>query len=551
MALEFRALALPFIISAVISLLVAVLVFQRQNVKGGLALALLMLQFALWAGANGVRWSLVDPMPQLFWLELSHAVFVLAPLTFLVFVAQLTDTDRWLTNSNLALLSIEPVMTMVVIATTARHSLFYSSFHQLNANGFPEMGWSPGPWFWFNTACSYLFILAASITLFRALLRAGPHARVQLLTVLIGCLLPWGVNIYALVFPAAARKLELTPLAAAISGVIFAYALFRQRLLDIAPVARSLLFEKLGDGVLVLDPAGRLVDLNMMAQRFLQLDDTAYGRDVRELIPEWRELAASVEDPATELHLEFQSRVDPEAFYDVSIIPLLDSRGRRNGTILSLRDISERKQIELELHRMNLRLRKQVQKISNLHEELREQAVRDALTGLYNRRYLDETLEREFSRARRGGYSISVIMMDVDRFKKVNDTYGHKAGDRVLRELGEIIRLHVRSGDIPCRFGGEEFVIVMPETSLEIAFQRAEQIRNQFHSARFFKGEQAIVPGLSLGIAAYPAHGRSEEKVLHAADVAMYTAKSFGGNKSMRYDSRQKTTPIVARGRTG
>ncbi|MGE5073921.1 MAG: GGDEF domain-containing protein, partial [Anaerolineae bacterium] len=294
---------------------------------------------------------------------------------------------------------------------------------------------------------------------------------------------------------------------------------------------------------------GRLVSLNMMAQRFLPLGRHAYGRDVTDLLPEWRELAASVEAPVSELHLELQSRVQPESYYDVSVIPLLDSRGRRNGTILSLRDISERKQIELELHRMNLRLRRQVQKISNLHEELKDQAVRDALTGLYNRRYLDETLEREFSRARRAAYPISVIMMDVDRFKKVNDTYGHKAGDRVLRALGEIIRVHVRSGDIPCRFGGEEFVIVMPETSLETAFQRAEQIRTQFHSARFFKGDQAIVPGLSLGIANYPTHGRSEEKVLHAADVAMYSAKALGGNKSMRYDSRQKTTPITTRNR--
>jgi diguanylate cyclase (GGDEF)-like protein/PAS domain S-box-containing protein len=546
MALEFRAFALPFIVSAIVSLLVALLILQRQNVKGGPALALLMLQFALWAGVNGVRWSLVDPAAQVFWLKLSHAVFVPAPITFLIFVAQITDHDRWLTPANLLLLAAEPLVTMLVIATDDAHHLFYTSFQQVTTNGFPEMAWGRGPWFWFNTACSYIFLLAAIVILLRALLHAGPYVRLQLLTVLVGCVLPWGVNLYALVSPAAAQKLELTPLAAAASGLVFAYALFRQRLLDIVPVARGLLFEKLRDGVLVLDTGGRIVDLNGAARRILYVNDDIYGGSLQELLPEWRELGEAIDLHGADAHFELQGRVDPSRFYDVSATALFDNHDRSSGYLISLRDITERKQTELELHKMNLRLHRQVQKITALHEELREQAIRDALTGLYNRRYLDETLQREFSRARRGSYPISVIMMDIDGFKQVNDTYGHKAGDLVLRSLGEIIRLHVRTGDIPCRFGGEEFVIVMPETAIETAFQRAEQIRTSFQSSRFFKGQGAIVPSLSMGIAVYPTHGRSEEKLLHAADRAMYDAKSFGGNKALRYDSRRKIVPLPA-----
>lgn len=545
MPFEFRVYALPFLVSAIISLLVALVILQRPNVKGGLALALLMLQFAVWAGADFVRWSLIDINAQVFWLRLSHAVFVAAPLTFLVFVSQLTGQDRWLVRPYYrALLAVEPALTILVIASNDLHNLFYTDFRPLTLHGFAEMGWSPGPWFWLNTAFSYLFLMAAVITLVRGLLRAGPYARVQLITVLIGCVLPWGLNAFALVWPGAARNLEVTPLAAATSGLIFYYALFRQRLLDVVPVARGLLFEKLTDGVLVLDASGRVLDANAAARRILHLEEDPYGMDIWEIVPHWRSYGESADLRGSEVHFELQSTRDPSRFYDVSLIAMPDGRGRENGRIISLRDITERKKAELELYRVNLRLQRQVQKVSALHDELKEQAIRDALTGLYNRRYLDETLDREFSRARRSSYVISIVMMDIDEFKRVNDTYGHKSGDRVLTALGEIIRQHVRAGDIPCRYGGEEFAIVLPETSIEIAAQRAEQIRQRFHSSRFFKGEDAVVPTLSLGIASYPAHGRSAAKLLHAADLAMYAAKSYGGNKALRYDER-KNAPAL------
>ncbi len=544
MTFEMRVFAMPFLVSAIVSLVIALIVLQRQNAKGGPALALLMLEFALWAGANFVRWSLPDPNAQVFWIRLSHAVFVPAPLTFLVFIAQLTGRDRLLTQRNLLLLAIEPLLTILVIATNDIHSFFYVRFHAVTAHGFTEMAWDAGPWFWFNIACSYVFLLVAVAILFRALVRSGPYARLQLATVLLGCVVPWGVNAYTLIWPSASQNLEVTPIAAAASGLIFAYALFRQRLLEIVPVARSLLFEKLRDGVLVLDMNGRIVDANEAAQHILQIDDAAYGSHLWDILPDWRDLGATADFTKPEVTFELQGRRDPSRFYDVSVISLLDNRGHQNGRLISIRDVTERKHAELKLHKMNLRLQRQVRKISALHEELQEQAIRDQLTGLYNRRYLDETLEREFSRARRASYPISVILMDVDEFKRVNDTYGHKSGDRVLTVLGEIIRQSIRAGDIPCRYGGEEFVVVLPETSIEIAAQRAEQIRQRFYSIGFFKGEDAVVPSLSLGVAAYPSHGRSSAKVLHAADRAMYTAKSSGGNQIVLYGDGKKSMAI-------
>ena len=269
--------------------------------------------------------------------------------------------------------------------------------------------------------------------------------------------------------------LDLTPLSASASGLVFAYALFRQRLLDVVPVARSMLFEKLRDGVLVLDTDDRILDANAAAQQIMQIGKFAYGRHIWEVFPQWRTFVEASGTRNQEAHFELLGRIDPSRFFDVSVVPLRDGRGRQDGRLISFRDVTERKRSEMELYKMNARLQRQVRKISALHDELREQAIRDPLTGLYNRRYLDETLEREFSRARRGEYPISVIMMDIDQFKRVNDTYGHKAGDRVLKSLAEIVHLHIRAGDFACRFGGEEFVVVMPETSIETAAERCRR----------------------------------------------------------------------------
>jgi diguanylate cyclase (GGDEF)-like protein len=136
-------------------------------------------------------------------------------------------------------------------------------------------------------------------------------------------------------------------------------------------------------------------------------------------------------------------------------------------------------------------------------------------------------------------------MMDIDHFKQVNDTHGHKAGDRALRLLGEIILLHIRDSDIACRYGGEEFVLVLPETSLQIAAQRAEHIRREFQSAKSFKDKVGLMPTLSVGVAAFPRHGKSAEIILDAADQAMYAAKAGGGNATFVRSGRGKSVSAL------
>jgi diguanylate cyclase (GGDEF)-like protein len=163
---------------------------------------------------------------------------------------------------------------------------------------------------------------------------------------------------------------------------------------------------------------------------------------------------------------------------------------------------------------------------------LREQSIRDPLTGLFNRRYLEETLEREFNRAVRMQRPVGVIMLDLDHFKRFNDTHGHEAGDILLRKLGSFLKQHLRGGDIACRYGGEEFALVLPEVSLENVRLRAEELRDGIkHLNVEHNGKTLAALSMSLGIAMFPEHGATSQRVLNAADGALYEAKHKGRDR--------------------
>jgi diguanylate cyclase (GGDEF)-like protein/PAS domain S-box-containing protein len=169
--------------------------------------------------------------------------------------------------------------------------------------------------------------------------------------------------------------------------------------------------------------------------------------------------------------------------------------------------------------------------VQALQEKLREQATHDALTGLYNRRYLEESIGRELISAERHGHPVSVIMGDLDHFKAVNDRYGHLGGDEVLRTFGYLLKRLVRGSDIYCRYGGEEFLLVLPQTSANSALERAEQLRSAMAAAPVLYGDSAIAVTASFGVATFPGDGRTGDELIAAADSALYAAKAAGRNR--------------------
>jgi diguanylate cyclase (GGDEF)-like protein len=172
-----------------------------------------------------------------------------------------------------------------------------------------------------------------------------------------------------------------------------------------------------------------------------------------------------------------------------------------------------------------------------LRETLRSQSIRDPLTGLFNRRYMEETLDRELSRAEREHCPLSLILLDIDRFKQYNDTFGHEAGDIVLSSLGALLRSASRAGDVACRYGGEEFVLILPAASLADAQRRAEEIRDAIRGLRVTHGGRPLeAVRCSMGVAAFPEHGGMSGALLRAADAALYRAKREGRDQVVLAD---------------
>jgi diguanylate cyclase (GGDEF)-like protein len=195
------------------------------------------------------------------------------------------------------------------------------------------------------------------------------------------------------------------------------------------------------------------------------------------------------------------------------------------------REIEQRAAAEVSLRRANERLQAQLEEIEGLRAQLQEQAIRDPLTNLFNRRYLEETLEREIAAAGRAHTTLCVVLLDLDHFKQINDNYGHKAGDVVLLALAELLRANTRAGDVACRHGGEEFVVVLPGAALDTARRRTEACLAQFRSQPIEHEGLVLASTFSGGIAAFPMHGATGDQLLRAADQALYRAKQAGRNR--------------------
>lgn len=203
---------------------------------------------------------------------------------------------------------------------------------------------------------------------------------------------------------------------------------------------------------------------------------------------------------------------------------------------LSLRKLREKlKQNETELQRANDVLRRQIAEIQVLQAQLHEQVNRDPLTGLFNRRYLLETVDREMARCQRDGLPLTLMIIDVDHFKAINDKYGHNAGDEVLRRLAWVLTDAARQDDLPCRYGGEEFVLLFPGMSSEIALQRGERLRENFAAVLVPSAHGNIKATISVGIATFPSHGATMDELTHCADLALYMVKRNGRNGVLVY----------------
>jgi len=519
--------AVLLLFSSIISLAIAIYTFKHGKHNAvAKSISFFMASSAWWAFSYAIHWLKFLPPYNLIGLYSSYLGVVTLPIAYLSFVLYFTGKAAFLTTRVKLLLTVEPVVTLVLLFTDKFHGLFFGTGKNLSADSILEGGIA----FWGNIAYSYIIILIAFILLVRFTNKSSQKQKKQLYLIIIGSLVPWLSSFISLAKISPVPDIDLTPFAFTISGIAFAYSVFKLNLLKIIPIAREKLIEVMTDGVLVVDSSNNIIDINPAACKLLGLTRNSMGKNAVLLFQGSRKIVnqlKKVDSGQFEVFLENYNQI----YLDIRIETLTSDRNNSSGRLVILRDITEQKLAELEMKKVNKALQNQLIKVASLKEKLHKQAIRDPLTGIFNRRYLEEFLEKVLKRAKYSKTQVCLLMMDIDNFKEVNDSFGHKAGDEVLRKLGLLLTENTRApGDIACRYGGEEFVIVLPEMDKSAALKRAEELRNQFMQLDYSFAQEKPTT-ISIGVAVFPDDGQTGEEVLDAADKALYAAKDLGKNQ--------------------
>lgn len=301
---------------------------------------------------------------------------------------------------------------------------------------------------------------------------------------------------------------------------------------ELIPIARDIVMDHIPQLVVVMDANDLIIDANEVAEIWAGIPKAEMlGKDPIHIFTKWSQFLNRLlvtEETREEVTLSGE----PLRIVELMVIPIKNKNdGTLSGRVVVAHDITERKQAENDANDMNEILWGKIEEVESLQTQLREQAIRDPLTGLFNRRFFSESLEKEIAQAIRDNAPLSFIILDIDYFKKINDTYGHKCGDFILQTFAKFLSNNVRTADLLCRFGGEEFVILMPNASTESAYERAEVLRTQFEEMNINFENQKIKSTFSAGIATFPTHSGSSETVLSLADQALYQSKANGRNR--------------------
>jgi diguanylate cyclase (GGDEF)-like protein len=426
-----------------------------------------------------------------------------------------------------AALFVEPVLITLAAVTNPWHLLVYRGAGAVHLTG--SAGWTHGPVFWLYTWYGYLAMAVGIGLIAWGWWKASPAFRGQRLTLLLAALIPVVANaIY--VAGGFGDILDPTPLVLAVAGTVMFYAIFRQDLFTFNPVARALIIDQIGDAIVVISSGGRVLDLNPAAVDLLRgmnpdAPTKLVGASAQEVFGGG--LIATIDGQETEVVVELAGG---RAEFQVRASLIVDRYHRGLGSVFVARDVTEANNQGRRLAAAHAQLVRQVETIELLRADLVELASRDHLTGLHNRRHMVEGFASMIAAAERTGEPLAAALFDVDRFKSVNDDYGHLAGDAVLVGLAQLMGEQAPVGALVARWGGEEFFVALPGADAAAGLAFADDLRRRCELNVIVVDGRMIRCTLSGGVAAYPASGTTIDDLFHAVDVSMYEAKNAGRN---------------------
>lgn len=401
-----------------------------------------------------------------------------------------------------------PVITFFMRLTNSWHYLFYKNWEIKQCFGFYSLYLERGYWYYVHISCTIIFLVLTIIVYYLGYRRkqAG-YTKPQLMVFLFASLIPL-IGIILVLFMYDNWMADFSALLMPIAVFIIGYGIIKYDFLEIKTLARETIFENSVDGMMILESGLRLIDYNKAAKAFFNgLNISLHNYPIEQLLKHEPELLEVFKSESTK---EFCVLINgEERFFEISTLPL-DVTGKKTKVLKSIRDITEKKKVQ---------------------EILTKLATIDSLSGLYNRAEFMKLAKREFCYAERGCEELSLLMIDIDHFKNINDTLGHAAGDEVIRILGNILKTSFRKTDFAGRLGGDEFVVLLRNASLVEAKRIAEKLRETISKTKVVYEKQEFCFTVSIGVVTICVdHNSDVENVLKRADNALYKAKTKGRN---------------------
>jgi len=501
------------LLAAIIALTAFLRSAKSIQTPGGHALRFLFVVLFFWSSAQFLGSILLNTHAIHMAAKLAYIGIALTPVAWFLFA--LTYSQRVIRLSRRAVNAtvIVPLITFTLAITNEYHGLIWSAWQIVEIDGHRGMTVSHGFWFYVHAVYSYSIALCGTAILTFSLLKFRQHHQALLAAIFAPLI---GVMAYLFyVSPINTSPwFDVTVLGFVAGVIILDRGILQHGLLDRTNVARDTVVELLTDPVLVLTRDGEIVDANQSAlDRWEIREQPLLHQDIESLtknMPKERFLS-NASSAATNVEVSIEG-----ATYEASVTHL-DLENPDSDVSLVFRDITERQRQENELLAVK--------------NELERMAHTDALTGMFNRRFFMQRLNEEFERLQRHGSVLSVLIFDLDHFKRINDTYGHDAGDVVLMGVADVVNEIKRLTDIACRLGGEEFALLLPETDRAGAIHLAQRLRRGIEEYDYsLKVGQRLAVTASVGVATVGQRSKAPENVLKVADRALYKAKNSGRN---------------------
>jgi diguanylate cyclase (GGDEF)-like protein/PAS domain S-box-containing protein len=636
-------------VSSVVFVMIASVAWRRRQGLPGYYFAMMSTCQVFWMAMVTLGYAAVSIPLKVFFATMDAWGYIPATSFLLLSALSFTGQEqiaqkKWVK----AIAAFYAVSNLLLISTNPWHRYYWSGFIPQPNN---VVLFEHGPAFLYTVISGFIILLSVLITITIGSFRGSNIMKRQARWLVVSLLVIICLNVAYHTNAVNLPGVDWSAATSSLFGLFVLWALYGDKFLEIAPIARNKLIDNLSDGLIALDLKNRIIDINRTAAVVLgNTEDVLLGKKLEEVFPRF----SSELREAPEKEVNFELSIGENRFYDALISPLREEWPKGLiGRLIILRDITERKQNELRLLQLHkaveqspvsvvltdikgnieyvnpfftkltgydlnevlgknpriiqsgdtspetyelmwqtirsgkvwrgellnkkkngetywevemispvinsdgiivnyiaikedvtaqkesdaklreayAKLESQMQEIQILQADLREQAIRDSLTGLHNRHYLNEVLRRELSRALREEYPVSFMLLDIDCFKGVNDRYGHALGDIVLREVADQLSEFTRVEDIICRYGGEEFLVVLPNASEQDAFIIADRLRHSIQESIINADGKNVLVTISVGISQFPIHGQYEAQIIEAADKALYHAKHNGRNQ--------------------